>query len=55
MDETSKRYIKEIRDLIPAKLGSVEKYGTEYVRNGVSNMFMFFEPLEWKWHVAITD
>jgi hypothetical protein len=36
---------KEIRLPIAAKPGSVEKYDTEYERNGVSNMFMFFEPL----------
>jgi hypothetical protein len=46
MDESSKQHIKETRQPIPAKPGTVEKYDTEYERNGVSNMFMFFEPLE---------
>ena len=55
MDENSKQQIKETRQLIPAKPGSVEKYDTEYERNGVSNMFMFFEPLEGKRHVVVTD
>jgi hypothetical protein len=45
MDESSKQHIKETRRPIPAKPGTVEKYDTEYERNGVSNMFMFFEPL----------
>jgi hypothetical protein len=35
--------------------GSVEKYDTEYERNGVSNLFMFFEALEGKRHVVVTD
>jgi len=55
MDESSKQHLKETRQPIPAKPGSVEKYDTEYERNGVSNLFMFFEPLEGRWHVAVTD
>ncbi len=45
MDESSKQHLKETRQPIPAKPGSIEKYDTEYERNGVSNVFMFFEPL----------
>jgi hypothetical protein len=55
MDESSKQHIKETPQPIPAKPGSVEKYHTEYERNGVSNLFMFFEPLEGKRHVVVTD
>ncbi len=55
MDESSKQHIKETRQPIPAKPGSVEKYDTEYERNGVSNLFMFFEPLEGRRHVAVTN
>lgn len=55
MDESSKQQIKEVRQSIPAKPGSVEKYDTEYERNGVSNLFMFFEPLAGQRHVAVTD
>ena len=55
MDESSRQQIKETRQPIPAKPGAVEKYDTEYERNGVSNMFMLFEPLEGKWHVVVTD
>ena len=40
---------------IPAKPGTVEKIDTEYERNGVSYMLMFFEPLEGKRHVVVTD
>ncbi len=50
MDESSKQHLKETR-----QPGSVEKYDTEYERNGVSNLFMFFEPLEGRRHVVVTD
>jgi len=36
MDESSKQHLKETRQPIPAQPGSVEKYDTEYERNGVS-------------------
>jgi len=55
MDESSKQHIKETREPIKVKPGSVEKFDTEYERNGVSNMFMFFETLEGKRHVIVTD
>jgi hypothetical protein len=55
MDESSKQQIKEVRQPIPAKPGSVKKYDTDYERNGVSNLFMFFEPLAGQRHVAVTD
>lgn len=55
MDESSKQHIKETREPILAKPGSVEKFDTEYERNGVSNLFMFFDPLEGRRHVVVTD
>lgn len=55
MDESSKQHLKETRTPIPAKPGSVEKYDTEYERNGVSALFMFFEPLAGKRYVTVTE
>jgi hypothetical protein len=55
MDESSKQHLKETRPSIPAQPGSVAKYDTEYERNGVSNLFMFFEPLAGKRQVVVTD
>ena len=55
MDESSKQHIKDTRQPIPAKPGTVARYDTEYERNGVSNVFMFFEPLQGKRHVEVTD
>jgi len=55
MDETSKQLIRETRSRIPAQVGRVERYDYEYKRNGVSNIFMFFDPLgAWR-HVKVTD
>ena len=34
MDESSKQQTKEVRPPLPASPGSVEKYDTEYERNG---------------------
>jgi len=55
MDESSKQQIKETRTPITAKPGSVARYDTEYERNGVSCLFLFFEPLQGKRIVNVTD
>jgi transposase len=55
MDETSKQLTKETRTPIPASPGNVERYDTEYERNGVSNIFMQFEALTGKRRVKVTD
>ena len=55
MDESSKQHIKDTREPIPAKPGTVARYDTEYERNGVSNVFMFFEPVQGKRYVEVTD
>ena len=55
MDESSKQQVKEICKPIPAEPGQPERYDTQYERNGVSNLFMFFEPLAGWRHVEVTD
>ena len=55
MDETSKQLIGETRSRISAQGGRVERYDYEYKRNGVSNIFMFFDPLGGWRHVKVTD
>ena len=44
-DETTKQLIGETRVPLPPKPGQVERYDYEYQRNGVRNLFVFFEPL----------
>ncbi|KAF5426143.1 DDE superfamily endonuclease, partial [Candidatus Methanophagaceae archaeon] len=55
IDESSKQQVKEVKVPLPMKKGSVEKYDYEYERNGVSNLFMMFAPLEGWRHVKVTD
>jgi hypothetical protein len=55
MDESSKQQVAEVRAPIPAEPGQVERYDTEYERNGVSNLFLFFEPLQGWPHLEVTD
>jgi len=54
-DEGSKQQLKETRVPLPTRVGDVAKYDYEYERNGTSNMFVFFAPLEAWRHVKITD
>jgi len=55
MDETSKQHIKEVRPPIEAGAGKPARYDSEYERNGVSNLFIFFEPLSGWRRVDVTD
>jgi len=55
VDETSKQHIRETRVPFPARPGEAAKYDYEYERNGVSNLFMVFAPLEGWRHVKVTD
>jgi transposase len=55
MDETSKQHTIETRCPVPIKKGKVEKFDTEYQRNGVSNLFIWSEPLTGKRKVKVTN
>ena len=55
MDETTRQLVKETRRPIPAEAGRPARYDYEYDRNGVCNLFMFFEPLAGKRHVSVTN
>ena len=55
LDETSKQLIGEVRTPVPAGPGQVAHYDYEYVRNGVANIFMIFEPLAGQRDVEVTD
>lgn len=55
MDETSKQLLADTRDPIPAQPGLPEKFDYEYKREGVANIFMFFEPLMGKRKVKVTE
>ena len=54
-DESNKQLVAEKIEPLPAEPGQPERYDYQYERNGVSNLFMFFEPLaSWR-HVEVTD
>ncbi|CAI8831955.1 protein of unknown function [Methylocaldum szegediense] len=45
MDETFIQLIGEVREPLPAEPGRVARYDSVYVRNGVTSVFLTFEPL----------
>jgi hypothetical protein len=55
IDESSKQQIQEVIEGLPMRPGESSKFDSEYKRNGVSNLFMIFEPLGGKRHVKVTD
>ena len=55
LDETSKQLIGEVAMPMPAAPGQVAHYDYEYVRNGVANIFMIFEPLAGQRDVQVTQ
>jgi len=54
-DETNRQLIGEEVAPIPMVPGQPQRYDYEYVRNGVANIFMMFEPLAGRRYTAVTD
>ncbi len=54
-DESNKQLVAEKIEPLPAEPGEPERYDYQYERNGVCNLFMFFEPLAAWRHVEVTD
>jgi hypothetical protein len=55
LDETNRQLIGEVNPPIPMKPGETQKYDYEYVRNGVADIFMMFEPLAARRYTKVTD
>jgi transposase len=55
MDETNKQLLADVRKPLPAQNGKPERIDYEYEREGVADLFMFFEPLKGKRYVKVTD
>jgi hypothetical protein len=55
MDETSKQLIREIRRPQQGKPKKVARFDYEYERNGVCNLFMFYEPFGGRRCTAVTE
>jgi hypothetical protein len=54
-DETNRQLIGEIETPRPVQPGQAALYDYEYVRNGVVNLFMMFEPHVGKREVKVTE
>ena len=55
MDETSKQLLADIQEPLPIQPGQPQRVDYEYKREGVADLFMFFEPLAGKRYVKVTD
>jgi hypothetical protein len=55
LDETNRQLIEETRTPRPVRPGKAAVYDYEYVRNGVANLFMMFEPLAHRREVAVSE
>lgn len=54
-DEMTKQLISDVKDPISVKPGKPAKEDYHYVRNGVTNIFIFAEPLAGRRHVRLFD
>ncbi len=55
MDELSKQLVGEVAQPLPLEPGQPARCDYEYIRNGTSNLFMFFEPLVGQRFIQVTD
>ncbi len=55
VDEAGKQLIGDVRPPLPVRADKSARYDSEYLRGGVANLFMAFEPLAGKRHVEVTD
>ena len=55
LDETNRQLVGEVATPIPMVPGQPRIYDYEYVRNGVANIFMMFEPLAARRYTSVTD
>ena len=54
MDESSKQLLADVKTALPIKPGEIQRYDYEYIRQGVANLFLFFNPLENKRWIKVT-
>jgi DDE superfamily endonuclease len=54
LDEASTQQVMATRQPLTAEPGQIAHYDDDYERNGVSNLFMFFAPVEGWRHVKVT-
>ena len=55
MDETSTQCVQEVRPVIAAKPGRIERYDVEYQRNGVAHLIQFYAPFAGWRRIQVAD
>jgi len=55
LDETNKQLIGEVCPPLPGQPGQPYRYESHYLRAGVSQLFLWYEPLTGRRHVAVRD
>jgi hypothetical protein len=55
LDETSKQLIAEVQAPLPCRPGQPYRYESHYRREGVCQLFLWYEPLAGRRHVAVRD
>jgi hypothetical protein len=55
VDEGGKPLIGDVREPLPVRPGSPAKRDSEYGRGGMADLFLAFEPLGGRRHVAVTE
>lgn len=55
LDEASLQLLSDARAPLPLEPGQVERFDSEYVREGTRNLFLVFEPLAGWRHVEVTE
>lgn len=55
LDEASLQLLSDARAPLPPEPGQVERFDSEYVREGTRNLFLLFEPLAGWRHVEVTE
>jgi hypothetical protein len=55
VDEGGKQLIGDVRPPLPVRQGRAARHDSEYLRGGVANLFMAFEPLAGTRHVEVTE
>jgi hypothetical protein len=55
MDEISKQLLRDTRQSLSMEPGKPEQQDYEYERGGVMNLFLFYEPLQGRRPVDVTE
>ena len=55
MDEITRQLLTDVRGSLPPEPGSPERFDSEYKREGVADIFLFFEPLSGQRYLDTTE